>query len=701
MRIKNKSSGISIPVSTILAAMLFPSTSHLAVAKEETQLPAIQILGSESEYKNIPGSLSVVTERELESNQPISAQDALKKVPGVNVVETDGYGFYPRIGIRGIGSTMSKKILLLEDGAPIALGPYTDPSSYYSPPIERMEKIEVLKGSGSLAYGPSTIGGVVNYITRDPSKLDGPRVKLSAGTQSSKNILAEYGTRWDGHHASISMLKKDGDGWRQTPFNLTDVVIKAGTQIGSNHYLGLKYTNYDQSSKHTYLGLTEYEYQTNYKQNEAINDQMFLSRESLDLTAISDLGNEATWKNLLYWNTANRNWWRQSHAQGGDPVVTTMGSTVDGRLRKFDVLGLDSRLTKKYKLANLDQEIHIGIRAHEEQMNNRRARAIGLSTYEVDTAYTSGDYVGGYRERDMRKAKAIALYLENRAHLNNELTITPGLRVERYKQDRVNQMTQKSGASSNTELVPGVGVTYDMTKDSVLFAGVHKGFAPPTVADAISSTGVPEDLHAERSTNFELGLRGKWSNGDYELTAFRLDFDNQIVSKSASGGSGTQLTNAGKTLNQGVEFAGSWRPDRHWKLSGAYTWLPVAKLDSPRMISGKNRDGNRLTYAPKHTLNASLNYDTNRWSSGIGMAYISEQFSNLENTVEPSSNGRSGVLPGYTVYQLNGDIKIDKKTKIFASVKNLFDKKYISSRAPEGIFPGVGRMVMVGLDSKF
>jgi len=142
MRIKNKSSGISIPVSTILAAILFPSTSHLAMAKEETQLPAIQILGSESEYKNIPGSLSVVTERELQSNQPVSAQDALKKVPGVNVVETDGYGFYPRIGIRGIGSTMSKKILLLEDGAPIALGPYTDPSSYYSPPIERMEKLK-------------------------------------------------------------------------------------------------------------------------------------------------------------------------------------------------------------------------------------------------------------------------------------------------------------------------------------------------------------------------------------------------------------------------------------------------------------------------------------------------------------------------------------------------------------------------------
>jgi Fe(3+) dicitrate transport protein len=198
-----------------------------------------------------------------------------------------------------------------------------------------------------------------------------------------------------------------------------------------------------------------------------------------------------------------------------------------------------------------------------------------------------------------------------------------------------------------------------------------------------------------------LGSRGKWSHGDYELTAFRLDFDNQIISKSASGGSGTQLTNAGKTLNEGIEIAGSWIPNQHWKLSGAYTWLPVAKLDSTRMIAGKNRDGNRLTYAPKHSMNANIDYATHRWSSGIGMAYISQQFSNLENTIDPSANGRTGILPSYTVYQLNGEIKIDKKTKIFATVKNLLDKKYISSRAPEGIFPGMGRSITLGLDSKF
>ncbi|HEX7763213.1 MAG TPA: TonB-dependent receptor plug domain-containing protein, partial [Cellvibrio sp.] len=113
----------------------------------------------------------VIDRKKLDQLQPLSTQDALRKSPGIHAVDTEGYGFYPRITIRGLGSDMSKGVLLVEDGSPIALGPYTDPATYYSPPIERMDSIEVLKGSGALRYGPSTIGGAINYITRNPEKL--------------------------------------------------------------------------------------------------------------------------------------------------------------------------------------------------------------------------------------------------------------------------------------------------------------------------------------------------------------------------------------------------------------------------------------------------------------------------------------------------------------------------------------------------
>ena len=117
--------------------------------------------------KGLEGSGEIVTQQDLERSNPVSVQDALRSVPGVHVVDNNSAGAFGRIGIRGLNPDMSKKVLLLEDGAPIALGPYTDPAAYYTPPVERMESIEVLKGSASLRYGPSTIGGAINYQTRD------------------------------------------------------------------------------------------------------------------------------------------------------------------------------------------------------------------------------------------------------------------------------------------------------------------------------------------------------------------------------------------------------------------------------------------------------------------------------------------------------------------------------------------------------
>ncbi|MDY0122531.1 MAG: TonB-dependent receptor plug domain-containing protein, partial [Sulfurimonas sp.] len=129
-----KKTVLSISVATLLASTLWA---------EDVKLPTIHVVGaSEDLLSHIPGSSTVITQETLEETKPLSLQDALKKTSGIHAVETDGYGFYPRITIRGIGSDMSKKVLLLEDGAPIALGPYTDPAAYYHPPVERMERID-------------------------------------------------------------------------------------------------------------------------------------------------------------------------------------------------------------------------------------------------------------------------------------------------------------------------------------------------------------------------------------------------------------------------------------------------------------------------------------------------------------------------------------------------------------------------------
>jgi Fe(3+) dicitrate transport protein len=139
---------------------------------QEIDLPRMDIVGREVNARSkIPGTVDVINQQQLEILQPLSLQDALKTVPGVNVRgDEGGLGSIPNIGIRGLNPSRSQKVLLLEDGAPIHPSLFISNASYYSPPVDRMSGIEVLKGASGLQYGPSNIGGVINYLTKTPEQ---------------------------------------------------------------------------------------------------------------------------------------------------------------------------------------------------------------------------------------------------------------------------------------------------------------------------------------------------------------------------------------------------------------------------------------------------------------------------------------------------------------------------------------------------
>lgn len=661
---------------------------------ENIKLPTINIVGQDdNSLSHIPGSSTLITQETLEETKPLSLQDALKKTPGIHAVETDGYGFYPRITIRGIGSDMSKKVLLLEDGAPIALGPYTDPAAYYHPPVERMERIEILKGSGSLAHGPSTIGGAINYITKQPK--NGSNIVFGYGNLGYKSLLADYGITNDKYSFSVSALKKEGNGWRDMAFNATDVVIKGAVRLNDNNTIGVKLTHYEHDANHTYLGLTEQEYKSNYKQNKAKNDKIIIDRDSIDVTHQYVADNGLSVKTLAYYNKSIRDWWRENFSLVGD--INNMTGQEQGRLREFEVMGVDSRVELDYDMLGMQNNAEVGIKVHRETMHNRRTNNAAVGTHTLSDPL---------RENDKREADALTFFAQNKFNITEKTAITPGARIERYNQKRdiarwdsiaVGTTTK----TDNSEFIPGLGATHKLTKDSMLFAGVHKGFAPPRVQDAVSNVGNAVDLEAERSTNYEVGIRGKTTKVRYEITAFRLDFDNQIVQATQSGGAGTLNTNAGKTLNQGLEFSSTIDLGSGFSVLGNYTYLDTAKLASTRIIGGADRNGNRLTYAPKHLLNLMAGYREKSWGTGVGYSYVSEQFADLENTTVGSVNGKAGIIPSYGLWDLNAWYVINKNARLNFAIKNLTDEKYIAARAPEGIMPGMGLNAQASLKVSF
>ncbi|HEX4916449.1 MAG TPA: TonB-dependent receptor plug domain-containing protein, partial [Limnobacter sp.] len=227
------------------AVLVMLGHGGLAVA-QGSALPSVEVSGNSilpSNIENLPGSSNVVTREDLDKREPFSILELVREVPGLHVVSEDAAGTHLNIGLRGLNPRRSSRTLLLEDGAPtVFFAPYGDPSAHYSTPLERLERVEVLKGSGQILYGPQTLGGMINFVTK-PVPREGfeGSAKLSVGNEGYRGAHLNLGTGSEQGGIMIDLLKRQGDGIRaQHEFDIQDVTIKGQLNINSAHTLTAK-----------------------------------------------------------------------------------------------------------------------------------------------------------------------------------------------------------------------------------------------------------------------------------------------------------------------------------------------------------------------------------------------------------------------------------------------------------------------------
>ena len=675
-------------VSLLIGAMGY---AHSPLMAKEIELPSINVIDrQEGEASSIPGAIDIISPEEMEMIQPASLQDALKIVPGVNARDEEGYGAIPNIGIRGLSPNRSTKVLILEDGAPIQPSLFLSNASYYSPPVERISSIEVLKGATGLRYGPNTIGGVINYQSKTPLK-DGI-VKGKLGSHGYRLLELEAGTSSEQKSmgGGINLITSEANGFRNNGYRMNDILVKGGMAIGQSQWLGLKLTRYENEINTSYVGLRPDEFIHTPTKNPAPDDQFLSNRTSFDINHELEIDTSTKLKTLMYWSQLERNFWRRdvaSKTRQGTSFVDCGGTAycVTGRNRNFDMLGIDSRLFTNYQAFGIQNESEIGVRLHSETMSNKTERS------NAGPRARTGVITGN----ENNDAKAVALYLQNRFLFTDQFAVTPGVRVESYRQNRKNEMNGVQGQANNTELVPGIGATWQLAPELQLYSSFYKGFAPAMISAAISGDGVDQKLDAERSMNIEFGFRGQAQKWTYEGAAFRMDFSNQIVNQALSGG--ISKTNGGQSLHQGAEGALGYAITSAWSVLANATYIPVAEFKGGTL----GPIGNRIPYTPKLTGNLGLNYSKDGLKSFLNAYHVSSQYADSVNTVEESNDGTKGLIPAFTTLNWSVVYSPQKHLKLFGVVRNLFDKKFISGRSPDGIFPGAERNFELGLAYQF
>ncbi len=721
----------------------------LLLEVEEDVLLLDQVLVSGSRIgllRYLPGSASIIGQAELRSVMPLSGNEVLRNIPGVHVVEEEGAGLRANIGIRGLDPDKSRNVLILEDGIPVALAPYGEPEMYFTPSIDRMSGIEVLKGNGSILFGPQTIGGVINFLTADPPQELSGRFSARAGDRGFYNARFVIGNTIDNFGFNVDFQRKQADNFGPTAFLFHDFNTKLQSRLSAVSVLSVKLGVYDESSNSTYVGLTQpmYEAADLDELQIAPGDNLHIRRYALSAIHKYSPAKGMQINTTAFAYSTIRNWKRQDFSYSATASNTTgevlgFEDEIDGAIylrnstghrdRQFEVVGAEPRVAFQYNLGSVQTKTDAGVRYLYEK------------AFEQRVVGTSADFSSGnLRNDEVRFANTMSAFVQNKFLLGQKVTLTAGLRNENiwYGREIMRSNYTDTLITANSKvftLIPGAGINYNVTNSVGLFAGVHRGFAPPRTKDAISSSGQDMQLEAEQSWNTEMGTRLNYGKMELEYTLFRMDFSNQIIPVSeSSGGAGAGYINGGETVHQGMELSlllpfDDYLPEQ-WgaQISYSGTWVNSV-FTGDRFVKSKvstredfsdvyeNVNGNKTPYAPEFTMALSLTLEhASGWGVRTWANYTGSQYTDALNTdhvdpwierdladqnykyVQATANGRIGKLNPYMVASISAWYEHQASgLGVNMSVKNLFDERYISTRRPQGIRVGMPRFISAGI----
>jgi Fe(3+) dicitrate transport protein len=693
----------------------------LQVSAIETSLVVSILPGN---LEGIPGSTGEITRADLDATRPLSIKEALRRSPGVHVVDEDAFGLNLNIGLRGLNPRRTQRTLLLEDGVPIHLAPYSDPSAHYHTPPELLESIEFIKGSGEIVHGPQTVGGVINMVTEPAPNRFRSSFGAVLGNRDFRSVDGKLGTG-DARGGILGhVVHREGNGVREGHSHaITHLGLRGLLRLSRRQSLQLQTSYYEENSNFSEAGMAEARYEANPFDNPFRNDRFELQRVVARALHAIELDEGIRLSTSLYYQKIDRASYRQTDDSTDQMTANPeTGCTGAARLdydsfaalcgnkmrpRNYDFWGIEPRLQIRRKIFGVTNETNAGMRFHRENVTRRRFNGITPAARED----SPGTLLRDWNEIE---ATAVPAYFQS-SFLAGLWSFTPGVRVERissrnrarrFNFNRVDVRVR----DTQTVVLPGAGLTYFGLPRTTLFTGVHKGFAPPRPDENLNPTD-PNffPVSAERSTNYEAGVRSLPLAGvQMEFTLFRLDFRNQIVPGDSVGQPLLTWANAGRTRNEGGEIGGRLdlgsllASPHNFYLTAAYTYLFTARFDSDSFNGPVNVRGNRLPYAPRHLFSPTAGYSHR---SGVnvtaGIEHLSEQFAGNLNDRVPSANGLSGTVPSFSIVHAAVNVPLRAKGPVlFLSLSNLADRRYIVSRV-DGIHPGRPRQVFGGLRWSF
>ena len=715
----------------LIAFSVASALSNSAIADDDME--HLTIFGSAQTVNDIPGSAHLISQTELEKFDFTDIMRTLTSVPGVYVLEEDGYGLRPNIGMRGTGQNRSEKITIMEDGVLAAPAPYSAPSAYYFPTAGRMQQIEVLKGTSSAMYGPRTTGGVINMLSRTiPEEALAGQISLSAGQDGFGKAHAYVGGAGENVSSLVEVFRYQADGFKDvnhtgddTGFVKNDIMAKMmiNSDADAKYYqeleFKLKYS--DEDSDETYMGLTEADFKSNpYSRYSASQlDNMATEHKQLQVNHHIKLSDRFTLGTTAYYNEFSRNWYKTSKVNGkslGSGGITDAADFDNGTFSDSEIIVDVKANSRDYESKGIQtvldadfgaHQVKFGARYHEDEMD----RFQWVDTYSLDnTDYEMTLTNAGVHGEDSNRidsAEAIALFIHDEFTFG-DFIINAGLRYEDMTISRKdwgsgvadrNQPLKTDVSNDVDVLLPSLAVTYRVNNDLIILGGVQKGFAPPAPGN--------DKAENEESINYELGLRFNQEALSAEALFFYSDYDNMHGNCTAS--QGCDEENIGNQYNAGEVKVSGLEAKAGYEFSAGSVTIPVGltytftetefqnSFESGLDTWGKVEAGFELPYIPENQLQLNVGVVGDNWRGDVLVRYMDE----MRTTAGQGAVASNQSIDSRTVVDMAAHYSVADNQEITFNVDNLLDKEYMATRTHGSIMVGKPRSITLGYKYRF
>ncbi|MCU0682562.1 MAG: TonB-dependent receptor [Polyangiaceae bacterium] len=703
-------------------------------ALSATEVPTeVSVVGTR--LSQTPGSAHVIKRKQLERFEYDDPHAVLATVPGVYARGEDGLGLRPNIGIRGVNPDRSKKLTLMEDGILFAPAPYSAPAAYFFPLITRMTAVRVIKGPAAVSYGPQTVGGAIDLVTRPvPSAASTGGVDLAAGEYGYAKAHAYFGASDERFGFLVEGVHLRNDGFKRLPNGgdtgsyRNEWMVKGSYVIDPKakvrQELRLKATYSDEVSNETYLGLTDADFKADPLQRYEASalDRMEWHRTGLALTYLVEPASGVTVTTTAYRNDLARVWRKVNRFRGvdlfgvlrdpndarnaiyhgvlkGQADSSSPGETllIGPNDRDFVAQGIESRIRWDTHTGPISHRLEYGLRLHHDRVERRQSEDPFLLIGGRPVPEGGPTVVTAFNE-----ASATALAMHATDALGwGALTLTPGARVEAIHLSYKDRATGDETGRSLQVVLPGVGAYYALWPSLGVLAGVHRGFSPP-------APGTADSVKPEFSVNYEGGARFSKGALRVEAVGFYNDYSNLTDVCTLSSGCVEQNLDrqfdAGSARIYGLEayaehevpIVGSLK----LPFSVAYTltraeFRRTFRSDDP--IFGDVTAGDEMPYVPRHQAYASLGLESNRAGGSVGVTYVAS----MREVAGSGAVSSALHTDEQFMLDLSAYLRVFGPFMVYANGRNLLDSNYIVSRRPYGARPNAPRWLQVGLKASF